>query len=61
MPATRQTGPTAADVEAGERPSSGADLWHRLCQSASEDDRLLFDIAEYLRDRRLAALAVLWL
>jgi len=61
MPATRQNGPIAADTDAGERPSSGADLWHRLCQSVSEDDRLLCDIAKYLRDRRLAALAVLWL
>jgi hypothetical protein len=61
MPATRQTGPITADIDAGERPPSGADLWHRLCQSASADDRLLFDVATYLRERRLAPLVVLWL
>lgn len=61
MPAARQTGPIPADIDADERPANAADLWRRCCRPASDDDHLLLDIAAYLRDRRLAPLAVLWL
>ena len=61
MPATRQTGPNRAAIAAGERPSTATESSHCRSRPAPDDDHLLLDIAAYLRDRRLAPLAMLWL
>ena len=61
MPAARQTRPNLADIDAGERRANAADLLRSDRRPASEDDRLMLEVAVYLRDRRLAPLAILWL